>query len=79
MAYDLHLNAEGKLDFWNIRKRIEKKNGREKKKTGNRLHITCRLMHPPFPIHLFPILCFHWFYTEKIMFGYDPYPIRAGC
>ena len=77
MACDLRLNAEGKLDFRNNKKRIEKKKAEERKRTQEilRLHITCRLMHSSVPIYLFAFLCFRLFFIlRKLMFGY-PYPI----
>ena len=67
MACDLRLNAEGKLDFRNDKKRIEKKKAEERKRTQEilRLHITCRLMHSSYLSLSFPLLSFI-FYTEKI-------------
>ena len=66
MPSDLHLNAEGKLDLRNIRKRIENKNRREKRKSGNRLHIALRFTYFSIPVYLFPFLCCNLFYTAKI-------------
>ena len=66
MAADLHLNAEGKLDFRNIRKRIENYNRGAKKKPRHKLHITCRFMYSSIPVYLFLFLCCYLFYAAKI-------------
>ena len=66
MACDLRLNAHGKLDFRNVRKPMGKKNREEKKKPGNRLHITCRFTYSSIPVYLFPFPCCNLFYTAKI-------------
>lgn len=69
MACDLRLNAEGKLDFRNNKKRIEKKKGRrEKKNTGDTEashHVSIDAFFSSYLSLSFPLFSFI-FYTEKI-------------